>query len=226
MRLAPLLFLINVPVLANEFGWQEQMVKDGITIEVRKVQGAKYREFRAVIELQAKAAHAVALLQDNAACAKWVLQCVSSEIIEVVNNTERYFHQITSLPFPARSRDAVFHGTIHFDADQRITIRLTSAHDRLPARRHVRITKAHGSYHIEPNDTDTIRLTWQFYIDPAGALPAFLVNSMVTDLPFHSLSAFRELVKQPPYKTATFIYDEYGAPVKISLTANNQPDDS
>ena len=81
--------------------------------------------------------------------------------------------------------------------------------------KHVRITESQGFYHIEPVDTETISLTWQFYVDPAGALPAFLVNSMVTDLPFKSLSAFRDLVRQPPYNSAFFVYDESGVPVNI-----------
>ena len=225
MRLTIILLLLHLPVLADEFEWQKQMVKDDITIEVRKVRGTKYREFRAVVDLKAKAAHAVALLQDNAACSQWVHRCVSSEVIEAVSNTERYFHQITSLPFPARSRDAVFHGSIHYEPDQRITIIVTSAHDRLPTMKHVRITEAHGFYHIDPISEDSIRLTWQLYVDPAGALPAFLVNSLVTDLPFQSLSAFRELVKQPPYNQATFLYDAYGAPINISFISDYQSDD-
>lgn len=215
MRLPALLLSISLAALADEPDWQEQMVKDGISIDVRQELGSKYREFRATVELQAKAAHAVALLQDHDACSKWVLRCRSSEVIEAVSNTERYFHQVTSLPFPARSRDAIFHGVIRYDADQAITITLSSAHDKLPAMKHVRITESQGFYHIEPIDTETIRLTWQFYIDPAGALPAFLVNSMVTDLPFKSLSAFRDLVGQPPYNRAFFVYDESGVPVNI-----------
>ena len=227
MRLKALLLLVYMPVIADESDWQQpHVIKDGISIAIKQVEGSKYKEFRASVDLQTTPASAVALLQDNDACARWVHRCVNSEVIEEVNETERYFYQVTSLPFPARSRDAVFHGSIEFQADQGITITITSAHDRFPLTKHVRITESHGSYHIEPIGSNSIRLTWQFYVDPAGTLPALLVNSMIKELPFQSLSAFRELVKQRPYKDATFTYDASGRPSNISFAPKDQKDNS
>ena len=223
MRLAALLILTSLSVQAEVAEWQERLAREGITVSVRQVPGSKYEEFLAVVDLQTSAASAVALLQDNSACAKWVHRCVSSEVIETVSTTERYFHQVTALPFPARSRDAVFHGAIHFDNDRGITVTLASAQDRLPVKKHVRITETYGHYHIESISADAIRLTWQFYVDPAGSLPAFMVNSMVTDLPFESLSAFRELVTEPPYDRANFVYDASGAPIDINFITPTQP---
>ena len=94
-----LLLGINQPTESQEFHWYESLVKDGVTILVRDVPDSRYQEFRAIVDLEAKPAAAVALLQDNTACPKWVHRCASSEIIETVNSTERFFHQVTTLPF-------------------------------------------------------------------------------------------------------------------------------
>ena len=171
MRLALFLLMANLTALADDFEWQQQVHKDGISISLREVDGSKYHEVRATVNIKTKAAPAVALLQDNAACARWVHRCISSEAIEAINETERYFYQVTSLPFPAQSRDAVFRASIEFHANQGIKITLVSAPDRLPETKHVRIIETRGFYHIEPTGSDSILLTWQFYVDPAGALP-------------------------------------------------------
>ena len=220
-----LLLGINQPTESQEFHWYESLVKDGVTILVRDVPDSRYQEFRAIVDLEAKPAAAVALLQDNTACPKWVHRCASSEIIETVNSTERFFHQVTTLPFPAKARDAVFHGAIYFKHGDEATITLSSAHERLATGKHIRIIDTHGYYHIQPLGEGSIRLTWQFYVDPAGSLPAFLINTMVTDLPYRSLMAFRNLVAEAPYNQASFIYNASGVPIDITFAPRNHGDE-
>lgn len=215
MKLFFLLFILATqPVLAD---WQKHHEEDGVIIYVRDVEGSKYREFKASVNINATPAHAVALLQDNDACPRWVDPCESSTLLEEVSKTERYFHQVTDLPFPAKSRDAVFHGSVTYNADGSIAINLRSAFDRIPEKKFVRIIETFGQYLIEPVDGGGIRLTWQHFVDPAGALPAWIVNSMMTNLPLNSLRNFRDLVKETPYNQATFVYDSNGIPIDIRL---------
>ena len=107
-----------------------------------------------------------------------------------------------------------------------------------PQEKHIRITNAHGSYLLEPllpeADMDgddngnqgrvqqRSRLTWQQYIDPAGSLPSWIVNRMLTDLPYKSLQAFRKLITTQPYRDTTFGYDSEGIPDSLI----KPPDDS
>ena len=91
----------------------------------------------------------------------------------------------------------------------------SSAPAEIPVTKHIRVRDALGSYLLEPVADNRTRVTWQMYVDPAGALPAWLVNSMLTDLPYRSLKNFRELVRQPPYSLAYFKYDDQGTPIEI-----------
>ena len=97
---------------------------------------------------------------------------------------------------------------------------MNSIPDEIPLTKHVRIREAFGTYILEPTRENKLRVTWQLYVDPGGALPAWVVNSMLTDLPFKSLRAFRELVQQSPYRDARLVYDPDGTPTEITFTGS------
>jgi len=215
------MWLLCLPLPLTAAEWKTRLDKDRILVESRPVQGSHYEEFRASLVMTAAPAHVIALLQDNSACSKWLYRCTESRLLEAVSNTERFFYQSTGLPFPARARDAVFHAQVLYNADKTISVNMRAAPDRLPETDKVRILEARGTYLLQPLDDGRLRLTWQQYIDPAGALPAWLVNRLLTDIPFKSLEALRDLVRQPPYVDAYFEYDQNGIPVELHVPGNS-----
>lgn len=215
--LLPFIFLVSPWVSAAD--WTGRYDKDGVVIESRKPEGAKYEEFRAHTVVEASVASALALLQDTGACSQWVFRCKESRILEQPSPVERTFYQVTSLPFPAKSRDVIFHAAITYRETGAIEVKLNARPDALDKTRHVRIQDARGSYLFEPISESKTRVTWQQYVDPAGSLPSWLVNSMLTDLPFQSLVAFRELVMKPPYVGSRLIFNDDGLPIEITRDA-------
>jgi hypothetical protein len=199
--------------------WQPRLNKDGIVVESRSVKGLKYQEFKAVTEIEGTVAQAIAILKDNSACERWLFRCKESRLVKEISNTERTFYQVTSLPFPIKSRDAIFHADTVFAENGSVRVNLKALPKLLEeSKKHVRVQEAKGYYLLEPLTDSTTRITWQQYVDPAGALPAWLVNSMLTDLPFKSLGAFKKLVVQPPYTSAVVVRDEDGKPIDIVMT--------
>ena len=55
-----LLLGINLPTESQEFHWYESLVKDEVTILVRDFPDSRYQEFRAIVDLEATPAAAVA----------------------------------------------------------------------------------------------------------------------------------------------------------------------
>lgn len=200
--------------------WETQLDKDGILVQSRLTAGAKYQEFRAEAEIDATVAQAIALLKDIPACRQWLFRCKESRLITEISTTERIFYQVTSLPFPAKSRDAIFHAAMSFEGVSSVRVTMSSMPDEIPQTRHVRVREAFGSYMLETIGEHKLRVTWQQYVDPGGSLPAWLVNSMLTDLPFKSLRAFRDLVKQSPYRDAIWAYGPDGTPTGISFISS------
>lgn len=194
-----------------EAEWELKRAKDGIEVYVRPVPGSRYKAFKGVAELDASLASLAAVLDHTEACPHWLHRCESGTLLEKLSATERLFHQVTDLPFPAKTRDAVFHARVDYLEGNRILIALEARPDAYPETKHIRIAQAAGSYLLEPLPKG-VRVTWVQQADPGGRLPAWIVNSLLTDMPFKSLKALRQLVTQPPYKDAHFLYDDQGAP--------------
>lgn len=211
------LICLALPLLADDSSWETRVSEDNVIVESRKTQGASYQTFRATTTIKTGIAPALALLQHNAACVDWLFRCKESRLIEEISPTERTFYQITSLPFPAKARDVIFHAAIEYDEAGSVVVTMVSKPARLPETRQVRIRDAWGTYKLESVSADETRVIWEQYVDPGGALPAWLVNSMLTDLPFKSLQRFREIVEQSPYREAKFTLDAEGKPSGINF---------
>jgi hypothetical protein len=209
-----LLVLLNSHVYAEE-AWNLRKDEQGIAVYSRAVDGSKYKEFKGVVTLQATLANTLALLDDSSACAQWLHLCERSEILEENGIFERFVYQISDLPFPARSRDAIFKIVGSHHKNGTIQIDLTSVPDHIKESKYVRIREAYGRYTLQTIDDHHTLLTWTQYVDPTGSLPAFLVNSMVTDIPFKSLLNFRKLVGSKKYRETVFVYDKSGRPTDL-----------
>ncbi len=196
--------------------WELRKDKSGIQVYSRKLPESKYRQFKGTVEVNASIPSSLALLDDTDACSQWVHRCESSKTLKRNGIRERYIYQITDLPFPTSSRDAIFLATLVQLDENRFRVDLKSAPDFIEETRHVRIRDSYGHYLLEKIDADHTRLTWTQYIDPAGALPAFMVNALLTDVPFHSLENFRKVVVKEKYKRARFVYNE-GVPTDLIL---------
>ena len=202
------------PALAqgDAAGWELKQDDEGIEVYVRTVEGSRYKAFKAVAVVDAGLPSLAAILDHTEACPRWLHRCESGTLLEQMNDTERLFHQVTDLPFPARTRDAIFYARVDYLDGGRVLITLEARPDAYPATKHVRIMEAAGTYLLEPLDGGRTRITWEQQADPGGRLPAWIVNALLTDMPFKSMQALRELVQEPPYKDAHVVYDEAGNP--------------
>ena len=218
-RILPLILLSGVlgttVHAATDNAWQLDISEDGIKVYTREVEGSKYREFKGVVDLDAGLPSAVGVLDNAAACVEWLHLCEESRVLDKRGWSERFIYQVSDLPFPASTRDAIFLARIRQGADGHIHVTLDSRPDFIPQTRYVRIRESHGEYLLQPMPNGKTRLTWTMYIDPAGRLPAFMVNRLLTDIPLESLRNFRDTVKQDKYRVLEFRYDDNGNPVGL-----------
>ena len=213
-----LIFFLAATSARADTDWQPSFDQDGINIETRAFPGSKREEFRATVEVDASIAAALALLQDYEAHIQWVHRCRESQLLSKISSKDFHLYQVTDLPFPIKSRDAIFHVTVTYNQDRSVLVSLRARPQRLAETKHVRITDALGYYLFQPLAENRTRMTWQLYVDPAGSLPAWVVNSMLTEIPHLSLKSFRRLVVAPPYKDATFVYNDEGEPVDVAIS--------
>ena len=97
MRIAILLLglILVASVQAEDASWQERKIEDGISVFSRYPPDSRYEEFKAITEVTATVAEAMALLDDTNACPRWLHRCKESRVLEQTGNTERLFYQPT-----------------------------------------------------------------------------------------------------------------------------------
>jgi hypothetical protein len=200
---------------AVESEWTLRKDKIGIQVYSRKVEGLAYREFKGIVDIESTLAASLALLDDTEACVDWMYRCESARVLQKSGIRQRHVYQVSDLPFPAASRDVIIKVELLDYSTDSIRVTNQSVPDFIETTSLVRIRDSYGTYFLQQLDDDRLRLTWTQYIDPAGRLPAFMVNALLTDVPFNSLKKFREVVKKEKYRNARFIFDESGTPIDL-----------
>ena len=64
-------------------------------------------------------------------------------------------------------------------------------------------------YRFTPEGEST-RMVWVQHTDPNGALPGWLVNSLLVDIPVRSMEALERVANSKKYQGYQLVYDEQG----------------
>lgn len=227
---ACLMMFISHSSAEEPSAYEWKLVKDKKEIQVftRKIKDSKYREIKAVTIIKSSYTSVMGLLNDIDACEHWIHLCDKGITLAEINDAEhygRYVYQITDLPFPASNRDAVFKTSVVWSKDnQSVIITLENEPDYIAETKNIRIRHSYGRYVVESLGDGTARLTWIQFVDPAGSLPAFLVNAIAVNFPYKSLLNFKKWVTRPEYQLLEFEYDKMGDIVGFKNVDNQQLD--
>lgn len=209
--LSILLFSVSFVVSANQ-DWSLEKEDEGISIYSRAVDYSDFREFRAEMTLETSIDSIIAVFQDPNSFTHWVHQCSSAEVIKQESFLDIYVYQVSDMPLLVSDRDIVIRDVYSYSEDyKKWSIDVQAVDNVLPETDKIRINDSKGIYNLHQQEDGTVKITWFQHADPAGALPSWLVNSLIVDFPFNTLNSLRELVKEDKYATAKIGY-ENGVP--------------
>ena len=157
--------------------WSEKLNKDGIKIEVRKLQNQKYEEIRAETIIDSSVTEVFQFISDTKTCEKWVYRCWSSEEHQSKDPETKVIYQLTKFPFPFKSREVFLTTKTSLNSDNSIKIRMESIqNEKREKSSSIGIKKANIEYLLIPTPGGATRISWQQYVDPGGNLPAWAVD--------------------------------------------------
>lgn len=219
LSLTLLISVFSMPTMAVQSSykgtsdWALEKQDQGITIFSRSIEGSTFKEFKATVTIDTTIDAIVAVFQDPNAFTQWVHQCSHAEVIKQPSFLEIYVYQISDMPLLVSDRDIVIKDVFNYSKDYKTwTINVSTADHLVPVTDNVRITESRGTYQLQENDEGQVDLTWYQHADPGGALPSWLVNSLIVDLPFHTLNNLRELSTQEKYRNSKIGYNAQGIP--------------
>ncbi len=184
--------------------WTLKRDKDGIRVYSRASEHSRFNELKADFTLQARLSELASVMLDVDDHVKWQFSTKNSYLLERISDSELYFYNEISAPWPVANRDLVVHLLISQDPSTRV---MTMKADCIPGYRPehpsiVRVPKSVATWTVTPLQSNTLQVEYQLEIDPGGSVPAWLINMFATKGPYESFRNLREQILLGKYSHA------------------------
>jgi hypothetical protein len=203
-----LLLGISTSKCFAQINWTLKDDRDGIKVFTSPVQNSKVKALRVECNFQANLSQIVSVLLDVKNCTEWVYHTVSCTLLKQVSPSELYYYSEVNLPWPAQNRDFVAHLTVSQNAATKVvTIDGPAVNGMMPTKEGVvRIFNSKGKWTITPLENRGIKVEYTLSVDPAGNIPAWMVNLVSSEAPIQSFKALRLQLKKSEYKNTSLSF--------------------
>jgi len=183
---------------AQESEWELAKEKDGIKVYTRQVEGRKIKEFKAEATINVNIDVLEAILRDVDNYVDWIDKLKLSEIIETVNGDEFYVYSEANLPWPFENRDGVSFDKITKNGlTGEFTMTSSGVAGMVPEIDGiVRMPESEGFWMLSPQGNDKTAIIYQFYGDPGGSIPEWVINAFLVDSPMKTLDNLKIIAEK------------------------------
>jgi START domain len=190
--------------------WKLKLDKEGIKIYARPSVDSKIKALKVLCTADASLSEMAAVLLDISSQDEWFYHTKSTVLLKI-SATELYYYAELDFPFPFSNRDFVEHLKL---TQNPLTQTLTMTVDNLPGylpvkKDKVRVLQSNCGWVISPIGKHTIRIEFTLFADPAGSIPAWLINMFSVYGPLETFKKLKIQLTKPQYKNISlpFIKD-------------------
>jgi hypothetical protein len=185
--------LVFSPVVFSQ-SWEFIKEKDRIKVYTRPERNSSLKSFRGVMDIRSSMERICSMI-GNPNNREWWDKNLSQVKVLSIEKDRYSFYMVIDLPWPVSDRDLCVETRI---SDDTVTgMRTVTARQLLnvvPENNGlVRIKKYWQKWTIQPQSNGFIHLELEGFADPAGSIPAWLYNMVITDTP---LKIMREVQKR------------------------------
>ncbi len=193
----------------NDSDWELQKDEANIQVYFKDVENSDIQAFMGKMEMNASVSSIVKVMQDDDTCVDWVQGCLSARGVNGSTFRDAIQYGVNHLPWPADDRDYVNIVSTRDNTETgEIIISLEAVTGHVPISDNVRLTKMNIRYYLLPLSDNKTEVTWVQHTEPGGNIPDWLVNMLLIDIPFYSLTRLEAVAQKPEYSSAEFIYNE------------------
>lgn len=211
---------------AKDDGWviaAKARSAEDISLWTRTIPGASLKAFRGSMHTDAPLESVAALLYDMRYMCDWIFRCKEARFVGTAENGDSYIYLAIKGIWPVGDRDAVLRVTPVWDtATGALTLKGVAAPDRLPeVDGYVRIPAIESSWRVTPVTGGLMHIEMEGHVDPAGYVPLWLANTVVTLVPRFTLHSVRELLRKPGWRQPSQV--ETGAGLLRQMKRGEKP---
>lgn len=188
--------------------WKLRTDKNGIRVYSREVPGSRIHALKVESTFSVPASRLIAVILDIEGATQWLYSTKSCTLLKTVSPSEVYYYSEIKFPWPVSNRDFIAHLKIAQDPlTKTIRVHAENVAEMVPEKKGiVRIKQSIGNWTIQPEGKDKIYVQYELQVDPAGSLPAWLVNMLSTKGPYESFLTLASQLQKPQYAGAKFTF--------------------
>lgn len=201
-------------------GWTLRKESGDIRVYTIDQPDSSFKAFKAVGLLDAPIENLMAVMINPGSCVEWVHNCIESYAFGAGSFHDRFAYSVNDMPWPVTDRDYVLRiRTRGNETSGEVVMDLNATPDqRSEIDSRVRVDRSDTFYRFSPQGEQT-RMVWVQHTDPNGALPGWLVNSLLVDIPVRSMEALEQVANLEKYQDYQLVYDDSGALVGVRRVA-------
>jgi len=181
-------------VIHAQADWKLKTDKEGIKVYTKLPEGTKFKAIKIECTMQATLSQLVFAIMDINTCKQWVYNTKTCTLVKQVSPSEVYYYSEVNIPWPVSNRDFVGHLVVSQNAATKMVIINAENVPGFVAEKEnvVRVTHSTGKWVITPAGPGLVSIEYTLFTDPAGSVPAWLMNLFITKGPFDSLKKLKE----------------------------------
>jgi hypothetical protein len=174
--------------------WKFIKEVDGIKIYTRQQENSPVKGFKGELNLDASPEKLQEMITDVKNFDKWDEDVKEMMVFYSEKNKGYKYYLVFDVPWPLTDRDLCLEAKIESNPSTGIiTITSQPLFNAIPEKPDkVRITKYSQKWTIQPLGNGQVHLVLEGFVDPAGSIPAWLINMVIANTPLNILKAVRE----------------------------------
>lgn len=178
--------------------WQLAKDDNGTKIYTRRQPSEKFKEVRAIFELDATEDQLVSVLQDIPHHNAWSYGTKRTYLISRKGKDTIIYYSEVALPWPFANRDLVIELTFKKDTVNSVLhIQAKSIPGIVPRYPDlVRVPYSLATWEVTPVSDKKLRIEYVLSTDPGGSIPGWLVNLGATVGPGNSFRKLKEIINK------------------------------
>lgn len=173
--------------------WNFVKEKDGIKLYTGEEPGKPLKAYRGITDINAPAEKIFALLEDVNNTDWWDKNLTEIKVLDYVKNKSARYYLVYDLPWPVTDRDLCVDVIVTTDpstGERKITA--APLPGLIPERKdRIRIKDYRQTWTVTPAGKELSHVVLEGYIDPAGNVPDWISNMLITDSPYKAINGVR-----------------------------------
>jgi hypothetical protein len=187
-------FLAFTPI---ENQWKLVTEEEGFKVYTRESTVSSIHEIKILYTANSTLDKVSTALDDVPNYKNWVYKCSLSKRVALKNEDDFDYYILTDFPFPLSDRDLVIHTQQTMWPDGKgyssVSKLLPSEYNKSEDR--VRMAYFESKWEVKKINSTTISIDYRVVANPAGDLPAWLVNMAITKGPVETMRKFKALIE-------------------------------